>query len=62
MQKIQIKILSLLNEIEVPAKRIELIERIGKRLRQANSIESAKEVSSFATKMGTKKKIDEYPV
>lgn len=61
-QKLQIEILSLLNQLPIVAERIEIIERIGKRLRQANSIESAKEVEKFAVKLGTKKKIDDYPV
>jgi len=58
---LQIQILSLLNELSVP-ERIDLVERIGKRLRQANSIASAKEVNQFMVTMKTKKKIDEYPV
>lgn len=61
-QQIQIKIISLLNELPIPAERIEIIERIGKRLRQANSIETANEVRKFAIKSGSKKKIDDYPV
>lgn len=61
-QQIQIKIISLLNELAIPAERIEIIERIGKRLRQANSIETANEVRKFAIKSCSKKKIDDYPV
>jgi hypothetical protein len=59
-QKIQVEILSLLNQLPVVAERIEIIERIGKRLRQANSIETAKEVQKFVTKSGLNKKIDKY--
>ena len=60
--KIRIEILSLLNELENPAERIELIESIGKRMRQANSIESAKEVERFTIKMKAKKNIDYSPM
>lgn len=59
--KIRIEILSLLNQLSVP-ERIDLIESIGKRLRQQNSIETAKEVKSFTIKSGSKKNIDDYPV
>lgn len=34
--------LSILNQLDEPAERIEVIERIGKRLRQAQSIETAR--------------------
>lgn len=44
-----IAILSLLNELHI-VERIEIIERIGKRLRQANSIQSAKDVRDFSAK------------
>lgn len=60
--EITIKIQSLLNELDTPAKRIDVVERIGKRLRQANSIETAKEVERFSIKMNAKKRIDDYPV
>lgn len=60
-QSIRTKILSLLNELEMP-ERISLIESIGKRLRRQNSIESAKEVEAFARKTGNKKDIDYSPV
>ena len=59
--ELRLKILSLLNELEL-TERIGLIESIGKRLRQQNSIETAKEVSAFTVKSGTKKKIEVYPV
>lgn len=59
--KIRIQILSLLNELEA-SERIDLIESIGKRLRQQNSIESAKEVRDFMRKAGTRKDIDYSPV
>lgn len=59
--EIQIKILSLLNDLSIP-ERIEVIERIGKRLRQANSIQSAKEVQDFINKKGKKKDIDYTPI
>jgi hypothetical protein len=48
-QEKTIQILSLLNDVD-PVTRIEIIERIGKRLRQANSIQTAKEVQRFITK------------
>jgi hypothetical protein len=48
-QEKTIQILSLLNELDIVT-RIEIIERIGKRLRQANSIQTAKEVQRFITK------------
>lgn len=56
-----VKILSVLNEFSLP-ERIDIVERIGKRMRQANSIESANEVKKFAAKMGIKKEIDYSPV
>ena len=59
--EIQIKILSLLNDLSIP-ERIEVIERIGKRLRQANSIQSAKEVQDFINKSGSRKNIDYTPI
>lgn len=60
--KILIEILSILNQLEEHAERIEVIERIGKRLRQANSIATAKEVEIFTRKTGNKKDIDYSPV
>jgi hypothetical protein len=48
-QEKTIQILSLLNELDIVT-RIDIIERIGKRLRQANSIQTAKEVQRFITK------------
>ncbi len=60
-QHIRIKILSLLNELPLTEK-IALIESIGKRLRQQNSIETANEVNRFAIKSNSKKNIDNYPV
>ncbi len=60
-QHMRIKILSLLNELPLTEK-IALIESIGKRLRQQNSIETANEVNRFAIKSNSKKKIDNYPV
>jgi hypothetical protein len=59
--ELRLKILSLLNELEL-SKRIPLIESIGKRLRQQNSIEITNEVKQDAIKRGTKKKIEVYPV
>lgn len=59
--EIRLKILSLLNELEL-SKRIPLIESIGKRLRQQNSIEINNDVKQDAIKRGTKKKIEIYPV
>lgn len=56
--KIMTEILSLLNQIEEPAERIDIVERIGKRLRQANSIATAKEVERFSIKAGVKKDIE----
>lgn len=60
-QKIVIAIKKLLFELE-PAKRIEVIERIGKQLRQQNSIETSREVNDFRRKSGIKKDIDYTPV
>ena len=59
--EIRVKILSLLNELELSS-RISLIESIGKRLRQQNSIEINNDVKQDAIKRGTKKKIEVYPV
>lgn len=59
--ELRLKILSLLNELEL-SKRIPLIESIGKRLRQQNSIEINTDVKQDAIKRGTKKKIEIYPV
>lgn len=59
--ELRLKILSLLNELEL-SKRIPLIESIGKRLRQQNSIEINNDVKQDAIKRGTKKKIEVYPV
>jgi hypothetical protein len=59
--ELRLKILSLLNELEL-SKRIPLIESIGKRLRQQNSIEINNDVKQDAIKRGTKKKIEIYPV
>ena len=56
--KIRIEILSLLNDLEEPAERISLIEKIGKDLRQANSIATSKEVEAFTRKNGVKKDIE----
>lgn len=56
-----VKILSLLNEFPA-VKQIEIAERIGKRLRQANSVQTAKEVHQFAVKKGLAKKIDHLPI
>ena len=60
--KVQVEIISLLNQLANPCDQIEVIERIGKRLRQANSIQTAKEVARFAVKNGVKKEIDYTPV
>jgi hypothetical protein len=57
---VMIKILSLLNDLPV-YERIEIIERIGKRLRQQNSIETSREVDRFATKNKLNKQVDDYP-
>ena len=59
--ELRLKILSLLNELEL-SKRIPLIESIGKRLRQQNSIEINNDVKQDAIKRGNKKKIEIYPV
>ena len=53
--------MSLLNDLELSS-RISLIESIGKRLRQQNSIEISNDVKQDAIKRGTKKKIEIYPV
>ena len=57
-----IKIISILNKLDEPAHRIEIIERIGKRLRQQNSIQTAKEVHQFMIKTGNKKNIEIYNI
>jgi hypothetical protein len=44
-----IEITSLLNHLP-PVKRIEILERLGKRARRDNSIETSKEVQRFITK------------
>lgn len=44
-----IQILSILNDLP-PVERIEVAERACKRLRQANSIETAKDVQRFITR------------
>jgi hypothetical protein len=49
MQEIMIEITSLLNHLP-PVKRIEILERLGKRARRDNSIETSKEVQRFITK------------
>ena len=49
--ELRLKILSLLNELEL-SKRIPLIESIGKRLRQQNSIEINNDVKQDAIKRG----------
>ena len=59
--QLTVEILCLLNELEL-SERITIIERIGKRLRQQNSIQTAKEVDQFTRNIGTKKQIDIYPV
>lgn len=56
-----VQILSILNQFDT-IKQIELVERLGKRLRQANSVQTAKEVHQFAVKRGVKKEIDKYPI
>lgn len=60
--KIRVEILSLLNQINEPAERIALIESIGKALRQANSIHSAREVRDFVRIQGLTKNIDYTPI
>jgi hypothetical protein len=59
--KARVDILSILNQFE-PPEAIALIESIGKGLRQANSIKSAKEVREFAIKRGLSKNINHYPI
>ena len=56
-----VQILSILNQFDT-VKQIELVERLGKRLRQANSVQTAKEVHQFAVKRGVKKEIDHLPI
>lgn len=61
MQDIEIKIKSILNDIDL-TDRIRIIERIGKHLRRRNSIETANEVNEFKRNNGIPKtKVDEYP-
>ena len=56
-----VQIMSLLNQFEI-VKQIEILERLGKRVRQANSVQTAKEVQQFVTKRGVKKNVDHYPI
>jgi hypothetical protein len=60
--QIQVEIVSLLNNLPELSDRIEVIERIGKKLRQANSLAISKEVETFKLKKGLKKDIDYTPV
>lgn len=60
--ELTVKIQSLLNELETPAERIDLIERIGKKIRRANSIETSKEINKFNIKMNVRINVDDYPV
>lgn len=60
--KIRIDIIALLNQLDEPADRIALVEKIGKELRQANSLAVAKDVEKFARMTGNKKDIDYSPV
>lgn len=59
--KAYIDILSILNDFEM-SERISIVERIDKRLRQQNSVETAKEISDFTRKNRLKKDIDYSPV
>lgn len=56
-----VEIQSMLNQLDTTTA-ISIVERIGKRLRQANSINTAKEVAKFAADKGLKKNVDKYPV
>lgn len=58
-QEIEILIKQLLFELPL-TERITLIERIGKKLRQRNSIETEREVKEFNKKMGLNKRVEDY--
>ncbi len=56
-----VQIKSLLKDLPVH-ERIEILERLGKQTRQANSIEINKEVRDDANRKGLAKKIDHLPI
>lgn len=57
--EIYLQIQKLLFELPL-TERINLVEKMGKKLRQQNSIETNKEVNEFKRKNGIKKNIDGY--
>lgn len=59
--EIYLQIQKLLFDLPL-SERITLIERMGKKLRQQNSIETNKEVNEFKRKNGIKKDIDYSPI
>ena len=59
--KVMVEIKSLLKDLPMH-EQIEVVERLGKQLRQANSIQTAKEIDQFSRRVGTKKQIDKYPI
>lgn len=61
MNRIEIEIMQILLKYPLP-KRIDMVERIGKKLRQQNSIETNREVNEFKRKQGIKKDIDYSPI
>lgn len=61
MQEAEIQIRQILSTLEIP-ERIALLERMGKKIRQANSVQTAKEVSEWARKNGGRKEIDYTPI
>ena len=56
-QNIYIAIQKLLFEIEEPARRLAILERMSKKMRQANGVGISKEVKSFANKLLRETKI-----
>jgi hypothetical protein len=50
-QDITLRIQQILFEIEDPSRRLAVMERLSKKMRQANGAEISKEVKSFANKL-----------
>lgn len=59
MNRIEIEIMQILLKYPLP-KRIDMVERIGKKLRQQNSIETNREVNEFKRKSGNNKSSEDY--
>lgn len=56
-QDITLRIQQILFEIEDPSRRLAVMERLSKKMRQANGAEISKEVKSFANKLLRETKI-----